>query len=83
MARSTIGRKCGVSGNPARLSSRLHLHGWLRVASSVTDNFGNRDNLSRGAPEHQKVWASPYVVGRRDTQAVTITSVTEVIGYQL
>jgi hypothetical protein len=25
-----------------------------RVASSVTDNFGDRDNLSRGAPEQEK-----------------------------
>ncbi len=25
-----------------------------RVASSVTDNFGNRDNLSRGASEQEK-----------------------------
>jgi hypothetical protein len=25
-----------------------------RVASSVTDNFGNRDNLGRGAPEQEK-----------------------------
>jgi hypothetical protein len=23
-------------------------------AASVTDNFGNRDNLSRGAPEQEK-----------------------------
>jgi hypothetical protein len=25
----TINRKCGVRGDRARLSSRLHLHGWL------------------------------------------------------
>jgi hypothetical protein len=54
MASFTINRKRGVRGDRARLSSRLHLHGWPRVASSVTDNFGNRDNLSRGASEHQK-----------------------------
>jgi hypothetical protein len=29
MASFTIGRKCGVRGDPARLSGRLHLHGWL------------------------------------------------------
>jgi hypothetical protein len=29
MASFTINRKCGVRGNPARLPSRLHLHGWL------------------------------------------------------
>jgi hypothetical protein len=29
MASLTITRKRGVRGDPARLSSRLHLHGWL------------------------------------------------------
>ncbi len=27
---------------------------FARVTSSVTDNFGNLDNLSRGAPEQEK-----------------------------
>jgi hypothetical protein len=29
MASFTISRKCGVRGDPARLSSQLHLYGWL------------------------------------------------------
>jgi hypothetical protein len=28
-ANFTISRKCGVKGDTARLSSHLHLHGWL------------------------------------------------------
>jgi hypothetical protein len=57
-----------------------------RVASSVTDNFGNRDNLRAGERRSKRKSGSSLILwGRRDTQAVTITSVTEVIeviGYQ-
>ena len=49
MASFTISRKRRGRGNRARLSSRTPL---ARGASSVTDNFGNRDNLqSREASE--------------------------------
>jgi hypothetical protein len=51
MASFTINRKCGVRGDRARLSSHLHLHGSL---FDNLDNFGNRDNLGRGASEQQK-----------------------------
>jgi hypothetical protein len=55
-------------------------HGRPRVASSVTDNFGNRDNLRAGERRSKrKSGSSPILWGRRDTQAVTITPVTEVI----
>ncbi len=58
-----------------------------RVASSVTDNFGNRDNLRAGERRSKRKSESSLILwGRRGTQAVTITSVTEVIeviGYQL
>jgi hypothetical protein len=87
MASFTIGRKCGVRGDRARLSSCLHLHGWPRVASSVTDNFGNRDNCRAGERRSTRKSKSSLIWwGRSDTQAVTIPSVTEVIeviGYQL
>jgi hypothetical protein len=74
MANSTIGRKCGVSGNPARLSSRLHFDGWLRVASSVTAITSAGERRSKRKSESSLIFW-----GRRDTQAVTISSVTEVI----
>jgi hypothetical protein len=48
--------------------------------SSVTDNFGNLDNLrARERRSKRKCGRSLILSGRRDTQAVTITSVTEVI----
>jgi hypothetical protein len=56
-------------------------------ASSVTDNFGNRDN--RRAEERRskrKSGSSLFLWGRGDTQAMPIVSVTEVIevtGYRL
>jgi len=55
-------------------------HGRPRVASSVTDNFGNRDNLRAGERvSKRKSGSSPILWGRSDTQAVPITPVTEVI----
>ena len=57
------------------------------MAASVTDNFGNRDNLRAGERRSKGKRESSLILwGRRGTQAVTITSVTEVIeviGYQL
>jgi len=56
-------------------------------ASSVTDNFGNRDNRRAGERRSKRKSESSLILwDRRGTQAVTITSVTEVIeviGYQL
>jgi hypothetical protein len=55
-------------------------------ASSVTDNFGNRDNLAGERRSKGKNESSLILWSRRGTQAVPITSVTEVIeviGYQL
>jgi hypothetical protein len=37
-----------------RLPVRRGPFNFSRVASSVTDNFGNLDNLSRVAPEQEK-----------------------------
>jgi hypothetical protein len=34
-------------------------------SASVTDNFGNRDNLGRGATEQEKAWEKPYLVGSK------------------
>jgi hypothetical protein len=64
----------------------LSLHITCTGVSSVTDNFGNRDNLSRERRSTRKSEGSLILWGRRGTQAVTITSVTEVIeviGYHL
>ena len=53
----------------------------------VTDNFGNLDNLRAGERRSKRKSERSLILwGRRGTQAVTITSVTEVIeviGYQL
>ena len=58
-----------------------------RVASLVTDNLGNRNNLRAGERRSKRRSESSLILwGRRGTQAVTITSVTEVIeviGYQI
>jgi hypothetical protein len=58
-----------------------------RVASSVTDNFGNRDNLRAAERRSKRKSESSLILwGRRNTQAMPIVSVTEVIeviGYQL
>jgi hypothetical protein len=60
---------------------------YSRVASSVTDNFGNRDNRRAGERRSKRKSESSLILWcRRGTQAVTITLVTEVIeviGYQL
>jgi hypothetical protein len=47
-------------GNAVRETATLS-----RVASSVTDNLGNRDNLGRGAPEQEIELEYPYLVGSR------------------
>jgi hypothetical protein len=66
---------------------RIDSRGSLVWSASVTDNLGNRDNLRAG--EHRserKSGSSLILLGRRDTQAATIASVTEVIeviGYKL
>jgi hypothetical protein len=58
----------------------------LLSSASVTDNFGNRDNLGRGASEQEKEWEKPYLVGSKgysggdyQLKVVPIASVTEVI----
>jgi hypothetical protein len=65
---------------------RIDSRGSLLWSASVTDNFGNRDNLRAGERRsNRKSGRSPILWGRRDTQAVLISSVTEVIeviGYQ-
>jgi len=49
-------------------------------AASVTDNFGNRDNLRAGERRSKRKSERSLILwGRRGTQAATITSVTEVI----
>jgi hypothetical protein len=64
------------------------------VASSVTDNFGNLDNLRAGERQSKRKSGRSLIWwGRRDTQAIevilrwlpvpSVTEVIEVIGYQL
>jgi hypothetical protein len=56
-------------------------------ASSVTDNFGNRDNRGAGERRSERKSKSSLIWwGRRGTQAmpiVLVTEVIEVIGYRL
>ena len=44
---------------------RIDSRGSLLWSASVTDNFGNRDNLGRGATEQEKAWEKPYLVGSK------------------
>ncbi len=66
---------------------RIDSRGSLLWSASVTDNFGNRDNRRAGERRSKRKSESSLILwGRRGTQAVTITSVTEVIeviGYHL
>ena len=66
---------------------RIDSRGSLLWSASVTDNFGNLDNLRAEERRSKRNSGSSLILwGRRDTQAATITSVTEVIeviGYQL
>jgi hypothetical protein len=48
--RSALGTRAQI--RDLRIDSR----GSLLWSASVTDNFGNRDNLDRGAPKQEKEW---------------------------
>src|SRR5215212_10091264 len=68
---------------PSSLTCCQPWHRQSRPANqaSVTDNLGNRDNLGAGERwSTRKSESSPILWGRRDTQVVHISSVTEVIG---
>ena len=85
MASFTISRRRGLEVTEPVIKPHSTL--LARVASSVTDNLGNRDNLRAGKRRSKRRSKSSFILwGRRDTQAMPIASVTEVIeviGYQL
>src|SRR5215213_6442847 len=81
MATRTSG--CGGVQAPRRIQRDGELYHkqemWSEVASSVTDNLGNRDNRRAGERRSKRKSESSLILwARRDTQAVNITSVTEV-----
>jgi hypothetical protein len=49
---------------------RIDSRGSLLWSASVTHNFGNHDNLGRGAPEREKEWKQPHLMGSKGTQAI-------------
>jgi hypothetical protein len=63
---STVSSCRSALGTRAQIRDlRIDSRGSLLWSASVTDNFGNRDNLGRGASEHQKAWEKPYLVGSK------------------
>jgi hypothetical protein len=88
-ALASTGSSCqSALGTRAQIRDlRIDSRGSLLWAASVTDNFGNRDNLRAGERRSKRKGGSiPVLWGRRGTQAMPIVSVTEVIeviGYQL
>src|SRR5215212_3093497 len=78
---STVSSCPSALGTRAQIRDlRIDVRGSLLWSASVTNNFGNLDNLRAGERwSKRKSLSSLILWGRRGTQAVTISSVTEVI----
>src|SRR5215212_2157373 len=85
---STVSSCRSAVGTRAQIRDlRIDSRGSVLWSASVTDNLGNLDNLRAGERRSKRRSGSSLILwGRRVTQTVTITSVTEVIeviGYRL